>query len=99
LPPELFRRLPRRNLPITVLAWLGIRDADQGRGLGRRLLAQALRDCHDAGQTFPSTAVMLDCVDDKARAFYQRWDFRTLPGHNNRLLASWSQLQIMMAGH
>ena len=43
LPPELFRRLPRRNLPVAVLAWLGIRDTEQGEGHGRRLLAQALR--------------------------------------------------------
>jgi len=55
LPPELIRRLPRRNLPVAVLAWLGIRDTDQGHGYGRRLLAQALRDSCDAGQTFPSS--------------------------------------------
>ena len=98
LPPELLRRLPRRNLPVAVLAWLGVRVADQGRGLGHRLLAQALKDSFEAGQTFPFVAVILDCVDDKARSFYQRWDFRPLPGHNNRLFLSWSQLQTMATG-
>lgn len=98
LPLELLRRLPRRPLPVAVLAWLGIRELDQGRGLGHRLLAQALRDSFDAGQTFPFIAVILDCLDDKARTFYQRWDFRPLPGHNNRLFLSWSQLQTMVAG-
>ena len=98
LPPELLRRLPRRNLPVAVLAWLGVRVADQGRGLGHRLLAQALKDSFEAGQTFPFVAVILDCVDDKARSFYQRWDFRSLPGHNNRLFLSWSQLQTMATG-
>jgi GNAT superfamily N-acetyltransferase len=98
LPPELFRRLPRRHLPVAVLAWLGIRDTDQGQGHGRRLLAQALKDSHDAGQTFPFVAVMLDCIDDRALSFYRRWDFRPLPGHNYRLFLSWSQLQAMVAG-
>ncbi|WP_052314990.1 hypothetical protein [Thiocystis violascens] len=28
LPPELCRRQPRRNLPIAVLAWMGIREGD-----------------------------------------------------------------------
>lgn len=98
LPTDLLRRLPRRSLPVAVLAWLGIRDIDQGRGLGHRLLAQALRGCFDAGQTFPFVAVILDCVDDKAQAFYQRWDFRTLPGHNNRLFLSWSRLQTLVTG-
>ena len=73
LPPELLRRLPRRNLPVAVLAWLGVRDADGGFGLGHRLLAQALRYNYDAGQTFPFVEVILDCIDDKARTFCQRW--------------------------
>ena len=98
LPPELFRRLPRRNLPVAVLAWLGVREGDQGQGHGRRLLAQALRDSYDAGQIFPFAAVILDCIDDKALGFYRRWDFRPLPGHNYRLFLSWSQLQAMATG-
>lgn len=98
LPLDLYRRLPRRNLPVAVLAWLGIRDTDQGQGHGRRLLAQALVDCHHAGQTFPFVAVILDCIDDRALAFYRRWDFRPLPGHHHRLFLSWSQLQTMATG-
>jgi len=86
----------RRSLPVAILAWLGVRNADQGHGLGRRLLAQALRDSYDAGQTFPFVAVILDCFNDEARAFYRRWDFRPLPGHNNRLFLSWRQLQAMV---
>ena len=50
-----------------MLAWLGVDQGFQGRGLGRLLLAQALRDCYDAGQTFSFIAVILDCVDDAAR--------------------------------
>ncbi|WP_295584946.1 N-acetyltransferase [uncultured Lamprocystis sp.] len=98
LPPELCRRLPRRNLPVAVLAWLGVRDSDQGQGHGRRLLVQALNDSFNAGQTFPFVAVILDCIDDQALTFYRRWDFRPLPGHNYRLFLSWSQLQAMATG-
>jgi hypothetical protein len=57
-----------------------------------------LNDCYDAGQTFPFVAVILDCIDDKALAFYQRWDFRPLPGPNSRLFLSWTQLQAMATG-
>jgi hypothetical protein len=42
--------------------------------------------------------VILDCIDDKALTFYQRWDFRPLPGHRHRLFLSWSQLQAMATG-
>src|SRR5690606_6433280 len=52
LPIEMVQRLPRRSLPVALLAWLGVDRGFQGEGLGDRLLAQALRDCHLAGQTF-----------------------------------------------
>jgi GNAT superfamily N-acetyltransferase len=96
LPPEIARKLPRRALPVAVLAWLGISAAHQGQGLGRLLLSQALRDCHDAGQSFAFVAVILDCISDSAKAFYQHWDFTELPGHPYRLFLSAGQLAAMM---
>ncbi len=100
LPADVVRRLPRRQLPVAVLAWLGVDQGFQGRGLGGLLLAQALRDCHDAGKTFSFIAVILDCVDDAAKAFYQRYDFQELPGHPYRLFLSAAQLDVLMErGH
>ena len=96
LPAEVVHRLPRRQLPVAVLAWLGVDQGFQGRGLGRLLLAQALRDCHDAGRTFSFIAVILDCVDDAAKAFYRRYDFQELPGHPYRLFLSAPQLDALM---
>ncbi len=98
LPSDLARKLPRRALPVAILAWLGVSVADQGQKLGNLLLAQALRDCHEAGQTFAFVAVILDCIDDRAKAFYQRWDFAELPGNPYRLFLSSQTLAMMMAG-
>jgi GNAT superfamily N-acetyltransferase len=96
LPGELVRRLPRRHLPVAVLAWLGVNSGYQGRGFGKLLVAQALRDCHVAGETFPFVAVILDCLNDKAKAFYRQWDFAELPGHPYRLFLSAQVLEAMM---
>jgi GNAT superfamily N-acetyltransferase len=96
LPPQLTKRLPRRALPVAVLAWLGVVADRQGQGLGRLLLAQALRDCYEAGKTFAFVAVILDCLDDRAKAFYQHWDFAEVPGRPYRLFLSAKQLQAMM---
>lgn len=98
LPAELARKLPRRALPVAILAWLGVSVAYQGQTLGSLLLAQALRDCHEAGQTLAFVAVILDCVDDRAKAFYQRWDFAELPGNPYRLFLSSQTLALMMTG-
>ncbi len=96
LPTEIFRKLPRRALPVAVLAWLGVETSQQGRGLGRILLAQALRDCYEAGKTFAFVAVVLDAVDEQAKSFYQRWDFAELPGHPYRLFLTAGQLDALM---
>jgi GNAT superfamily N-acetyltransferase len=96
LPAEVTKRLPRRMLPVAVLAWLGVSADRQGQGLGRLLLAQALRDCYEAGKTFAFIAVILDCINDAAKAFYQRWDFEELPGHPYRLFLSAKGLDAMM---
>jgi GNAT superfamily N-acetyltransferase len=96
LPLEVAKGLPRRVLPVAVVAWLGVEVAWQGQGLGGRLLGQALRDCWEAGETFPFVAIILDCVDDTAKSFYQSWGFAELPGRPYRLFLSAQRLDAMM---
>lgn len=96
LPPKLFKKLPRRMLPVASLAWLGVASARQGQGIGKRLLAQALRDCYEAGQVFDFVAVVLDCLDDAAKAFYRHFDFDELPGQPYRLFLSKGKLEVLM---
>lgn len=96
LPPEIAKGLPKRLLPVAVLAWLGVCSEFRGRGLGDRLLASALRDCFEAGKTFAFVAVILDCLTDSAREFYSRFSFRPLAGHPYKLFLSAGQLELMM---
>jgi GNAT superfamily N-acetyltransferase len=96
LPAELGSQLPRRTLPVAILAWLGVGSEQQRGGLGTLLLAQALRDCWEAGKTFAFVALILDCLSDEAKAFYQRWNFHELPGHPYRLYLSAKRLDAMM---
>ena len=98
LPIAARRKLPRRALPVAVLAWFGVAMEYQGQGLGSRLLAQALRDCWEAGKTFAFVAVLLDCLNDSAKGFYQQWNFAELPGHPHRLYLSAQMLDALMEG-
>lgn len=95
LPASVTKPLPKRALPIAVLAWLGVSSGHQDQGIGRLLLAQALRDCYEAGSTFAFVAVILDCLSNAAKAFYQKWDFQELPGHPYRLFITFRQLEAM----
>jgi GNAT superfamily N-acetyltransferase len=96
LPTDVTKKLPRRFLPIAVLAWLGVDERFQGQGLGARLFAQSLRDCYDAAQVFAYVAVIVDCLSDRAKTFYRQWDFRELPGNPNRLFLSFDELDRLM---
>jgi GNAT superfamily N-acetyltransferase len=96
LPSEATKRLPHRMLPVAVLAWLGVARDRHKQGLGGRLLAQALHDCYEASKTFAFIAVILDCIDETAKAFYRRWDFEEMPEHPSRLFLSAKRLETMM---
>jgi GNAT superfamily N-acetyltransferase len=99
LPVDIRQTLPKRALPVAVLAWFGIAEEHQGLGLGSRLLALALRDCWEAGKTFAFVAVVLDCLTDSAKSFYERWDFAELPGHKRRLYLTSRRLAALMEGN
>jgi GNAT superfamily N-acetyltransferase len=96
LPSELAKKLPKRAVPVAVLAWLGVDKSFKGQSLGRSLLAQALAECHEAGRTFPFVALILDCIDEDAKRFYQCWDFREMPGRPMKLYLSAQSLDAMM---
>lgn len=98
LPVDVAKKLPRRQLPVSVLAWLGVDRGFQGRGIGRRLLATALVDCYEASQTFAFIAVILDCMDEQAKRFYQRFDFDELPGYPMRLYLPFKSLEALVKG-
>lgn len=98
LPAEVFRNLPRRALPVAVLAWLGVDERYHRQGLGTRLLARALTDCHAAGSTFAFVAVIIDCIDESAKQFYQRYDFREMPGRPMRLFLPTGMLEALLRG-
>lgn len=96
LPTELTKKLPKRLLPVAVLAWLGVDKNYQCQGIGTRLVAQALRDSYSAGATFPFVAVLLDCLNESAKQFYARWDFQEMPGYLLKLILSYQKLAAIM---
>ena len=95
LPHKIARKLPDELLPVAILAWLGVDKNYQGQKLGDRLLADALLTCLQAAEVMPFIAVVIDCLDEKAKAFYTRRDFEEFPGHPLRLLIPQKTLAAM----
>ena len=96
LPADMVKKLPRRPLPVAVLAWLGVSAHSQGEGLGSLLVARALRECFEASGMVGFIGVVLDCVSESAKTFFQQWDFSELPGQPMKLFLSARRLEAMM---
>jgi len=91
LPPELIRQLhlPRYDkLPATLLGRLARSKAFKGRGLGELLLMGAMKRALEHSRNIASVAVVVDAIDENARAFYRRYGFIDIPNRPNRLFIS-----------
>ncbi|WP_245413941.1 GNAT family N-acetyltransferase [Fulvimarina endophytica] len=63
------------EIPVALLARLAVAEDLQGKGVGKALLSNALRNAASASQVVAFRAVMVDAIDDEASAFYRRFGF------------------------
>jgi GNAT superfamily N-acetyltransferase len=88
LPLEITDRLRLPNypkLPATLIGRLA-RDEDyKGKGIGEKLLVNALGRCLENTSTVGTIAVVVEAENDKAREFYLHHGFIEFPDHPNKL--------------
>jgi GNAT superfamily N-acetyltransferase len=84
-PSSLVRGLPGHPVGMVLLARLAVDRREQGRGLGRRLLAEALRLAVRAGEAVAARLVVVDAIDEEAAASYRRNGVVAVPEHPARL--------------
>ncbi len=72
-------RFPNFPLPVARLARLAVALDHQGQGLGELLLANALQRCLHISESIGMVGVIVDAKDERARAWYQRYEFESLP--------------------
>jgi GNAT superfamily N-acetyltransferase len=85
LPPEVAKRLPRHPIPAALVGRLAVDNSFARRGLGSILLADAVKKTMTAAETVAMTVVVVDPMDDSARAFYSAFGFRSLQGPQQRM--------------
>ncbi len=87
-----------QRLPATLIGRLAIDEPLIGKGLGKKLLMDALvRSCH-ASKTVASYAVVVDYIDDEAKEFYLRFGFIELLDAN-RLFLTMTTIKESIIGH
>jgi predicted GNAT family N-acyltransferase len=75
LPAEAAQKLPRHPLPVVLVARLAVDRAVQGQRLGEKLMLDALARSLELSDELGIHAVVVDAIDQQAKAFYQKYRF------------------------
>ena len=93
-PKRLVRGMPSYPVPLVLIARLAVDLREQGKGLGTRLLADALRMAVSAGEAAAARLVVVDAIDERAANFYRRHGFIVELDHPLRL---WRRMKDVRA--
>ena len=78
-PTRVRKGMPRHPIPIMLLARLAVDVTEQGHGLGKGLLKDALLRTLQAADIGGLRAVIVHAKDAQAKAFYERFGFEPSP--------------------
>jgi GNAT superfamily N-acetyltransferase len=78
-PQRIAKGLANHPIGIVLLARLAVDRTQQGRGLGKALLFDALTCVKEASDIVAVRAVMVHAIDDAARRFYEHFEFEPSP--------------------
>jgi GNAT superfamily N-acetyltransferase len=85
-PARIVKGLARHPIPVILLARLAVDKGEQGTGLGKALLKDALARIAQAADIVGARAVLVHAIDESARKFYQHFDFELSPVHELQLM-------------
>jgi len=88
--------LARHPIPVMLLARLAIDRAEQGKGLGKALLKDALLRTAQAADIAGIRALLVHAKDDEARAWYEQFDFEPSPTDPYHLFLLMKDLRALL---
>lgn len=95
-PEQTAKKLPKYPLvPATLLGRLAVGVTYRGKGLGERLLMDALKRSLEASRVVGSAAVIVDAKDPSGVGFYERYGFKRLPDQDLRLFIAMKTIAML----
>jgi len=84
-PDRVAKGLANHPVPVILLARLAVDRTEQGRGLGKGLLKDALLRVAQAADLIGCRALLVHAKDETAKAFYEKFGFIPSPTHELHL--------------
>ena len=78
-PGRVTKGLARHPVPVMLLARLAVDKSEQGQGLGKALLKDAILRTAQAADIAGMRALLVHAKDDEARGWYEGFDFEPSP--------------------
>lgn len=85
LPEDMARKLPGYPVPAALIGRLAVNLDDQRHGVGRMLLADAVKRVSGVSREIAFYTMIVDAIDENARHFYENFGFTLLPDEEKRL--------------
>jgi ribosomal protein S18 acetylase RimI-like enzyme len=85
LPEKLARKLPKHSVPAALIGRLAIRNYAQGQGVGKLLLADAIKRTLAVSDQIAIYTMVVDAINDNAIGFYEQFGFTRLSDDSPRL--------------
>ncbi len=85
LPEKIVKKLPRHPIPAALIGRLAVDVSAQGKGIGKMLLANAIKRTLAVSNEIAIYAMVVDAINEEAASFYKRYGFSILACDGNRL--------------
>jgi predicted N-acetyltransferase YhbS len=89
------RGLANHPVPVILLTRLAVDRSEQGKGLGKALLKDALVRIAGAAEIVGARAVLVHAIDAAAAQFYRRFDFEPSPVNDLHLMLLMKDLRSL----
>jgi GNAT superfamily N-acetyltransferase len=94
--PRAGKGLANHPIPVAVLTRLAVDRGEQGKGLGKALLKDALLRIEQAANILGIRAALVHAIDETAGEFYKKYDFEECPGSDLHLMLLMKDLRAML---
>jgi len=95
-PARIAKGLAAHPIGVILLARLAVDRSEQGTGLGKALLVDALTRAAAASDEIGARAILVHAIDDEAIAFYKKFGFEPSPLDSKQLMLLMKDLRATL---